>query len=227
MGSYLVFSVSGITSDFFAAALKTAASVWEPCPPCPACCILMCTCFLACCFSVFFPPFLKLIFLLHWRIAVPGRFTSRIIIGQIIAVGIWTLTPTPNPFIFDSFFCICQTVCPLHYLVIRHFAVPNSCANKKMTSYGGTTLNKPPIRLHVKILNFNGRFEAFSARYGMFLFHQPIQNRWKFNICFNVWVVFRLVFTVRACKQHPRCFWPIFKPQNVIPTSSHYTGLLS
>ena len=33
---------------------------------------------------------------------------------------------------------------------------------------GGTTLNKPPIGLHVKILNFNGRFEAFSARYGMF-----------------------------------------------------------
>ena len=44
---------------------------------------------------------------------------------------------------------------------------------------GGTTLNKPPIGLglHVKIPNFNGRFEAFSARYGMFLFHQPIQNR--------------------------------------------------
>ena len=42
---------------------------------------------------------------------------------------------------------------------------------------GGTTLNKPPIGLHVKILNFNGRFEAFSARYGMFLFHQAIQNR--------------------------------------------------
>ena len=96
------------------------------------------------------------------------------------------------------------------------------CAHK-----GGTTLNKPPIGLHVKILNFNGRFEAFSARYGMFLFHQPIQNRWKFNICFNVWVVFRLVFTVRACKQRPLCFWPVFKPQNVIPTSSHYTGLLS
>ena len=92
---------------------------------------------------------------------------------------------------------------------------------------GGTTLNKPPIGLHVKILNFNGPFEAFSARYGMFLFHQPIQNRWKFNICFNVWVVFRLVFTVRACKQRPLCFWPVFKPQNVIPTSSHYTGLLS
>ena len=34
----------------------------------------------------------------------------------------------------------------------------------------GTTLNKPPIGLHVKILNFNGRFEAFSARYGMFCF---------------------------------------------------------
>ena len=33
---------------------------------------------------------------------------------------------------------------------------------------GGTTLNKPPIGLHLKILNFNGRFEAFSARYGMF-----------------------------------------------------------
>ena len=46
-----------------------------------------------------------------------------------------------------------------------------------INDYGGTTLNKPPIGLHVKILNFNGQFEAFSARYGMFLFHQPIQNR--------------------------------------------------
>ena len=42
---------------------------------------------------------------------------------------------------------------------------------------GGTTLNNRPIGLYVKILNFNGRFEAFSARYGMFLFYQPIQNR--------------------------------------------------
>ena len=42
---------------------------------------------------------------------------------------------------------------------------------------GGTTLNNRPIGLYVKILNFNGRFEAFSARYGKFLFYQPIQNR--------------------------------------------------
>ena len=36
---------------------------------------------------------------------------------------------------------------------------------------GGTTLNKRPIGLHIKILNFSGGFEAFSARYGMFLFY--------------------------------------------------------
>ena len=92
---------------------------------------------------------------------------------------------------------------------------------------GGTPLIQPPIGLHVKILHFNGRFEAFSARYELFSFYQPIQNRWKFNICFNVWVVFGLVFVVRACKQRPPCFWPVFKPQNAITTSSHYTGLLS
>ena len=42
---------------------------------------------------------------------------------------------------------------------------------------GGMLLNNRPIGLYLKILNFNGRFEAFSARYGMFLFYQPIQNR--------------------------------------------------
>ena len=45
---------------------------------------------------------------------------------------------------------------------------------------------------------------------------KPIQNRWKFNICFNVWIVFRLIFAVRASKQRPPCFWPVFKPQNAI-----------
>ena len=108
-----------------------------------------------------------------------------------------------------------------------HLMEMTSLGQKALKRGTTCTLNKPPIGLHVKILNFNGRFEAFSARYGMFLFHQPIQNRWKFNICFNVWVVFRLVFAVRACKQRPPCFWPVFKPQNAIPTSSHYTGLLS
>ena len=58
---------------------------------------------------------------------------------------------------------------------------------------GGTTLNNRPIGLYVKILHFNGRLKTFSARYGKFLSYQPIQNRWKFNICFNVWV---LVFPI-------------------------------
>ena len=30
----------------------------------------------------------------------------------------------------------------------------------------------------------------------MFPFYQLIQNLWQFNVCFNVWVVFRLVFAV-------------------------------
>ena len=92
---------------------------------------------------------------------------------------------------------------------------------------GGTTLNQLPIGLHVKILNFNGRFEAYWATFGMLSWYQSIQNRWKFNICFNVWVVVGIVFAVRARKQRPPCFWPDFKPQNAIPPPSHHTGLLS
>ena len=61
--------------------------------------------------------------------------------------------------------------------------------------------------------------KPFRQRYGMFLFYQPIQNRWKFNICFNVWVVFRLLFAVRACKQRPPCFWPVFKQDRSRPHS--------
>ena len=91
----------------------------------------------------------------------------------------------------------------------------------------GTTLNQLPIGLHVKILNFNGRFEAYWATFGMLSWYQSIQNRWKFNICFNVWLVVGIVFAVRARKQRPPCFWPDFKPQNAIPPSSHHTGLLS
>ena len=74
-----------------------------------------------------------------------------------------------------------------------------------------------PIGLHVKTLNFNGRFEAYWATFGMLFWYQSIQNRWKFNICFNVWVVVDIVFAVRARKQRPPCFWPDFKPQNAIP----------
>ena len=82
---------------------------------------------------------------------------------------------------------------------------------------GGTTLNQLPIGLHVKILNFNGRFEAYWATFGMLSWYQSIQNRWKFNICFNVWVVVGIVFVVRERKQRPSCFWPDFKPQTAIP----------
>ena len=82
------------------------------------------------------------------------------------------------------------------YSFSTHLMETTSLGQKALK--GGTTLNNRPIGLYVKILNFTGRFEAFLARYAMFLFYQPIQNRWKFNICFNVWVVFRLVFAVRA-----------------------------
>ena len=86
-----------------------------------------------------------------------------------------------------------------------------------LRSYGGTTLNQLPIGLHVKILNFNGRFEAYWATFGMLSWYQSIQNRWKFNICFNVWVVVGIVFAVRERKQRPPCLWPDFKPQTAIP----------
>ena len=88
---------------------------------------------------------------------------------------------------------------------------------------GGTTLNQLPIGLHIKILSFNGRFEAYWAKCGMLSWYQSIQNRWKFNICFNVWVVVGIVFAVRARKQRPPCFWPDFKHQNAIPPPSHHT----
>ena len=44
-------------------------------------------------------------------------------------------------------------------------------------SEGGTTLNQLPIGLHVKILNFNGPFEAYWATFGMLSWYQSIQNR--------------------------------------------------
>ena len=61
---------------------------------------------------------------------------------------------------------------------------------------GGTTLNQLPIGLHVKILNFSGRYEAYWATFWMLFWYQSIQNRWKFNICFNVWVVVGIGFSV-------------------------------
>ena len=42
---------------------------------------------------------------------------------------------------------------------------------------GGTTLNQLPIGLHIKIQNFNGRFEAYWATFGMLSWYQLIQNR--------------------------------------------------
>ena len=44
-------------------------------------------------------------------------------------------------------------------------------------SLGGTTLNQLPIGLHVKIQNFNGRFEAYWATFGMLSWYHLIQNR--------------------------------------------------
>ena len=53
---------------------------------------------------------------------------------------------------------------------------------------GSTPLNQPSIGACVLLPFFKAQFEAFWT---------PL----KFNICFNVWVVFRLVFAVRAFKQ--------------------------
>ena len=172
-------------------------------------------CFKRCKLQVIdFPHHFHLLF--HLYRALATRFISEICF-KLFGSNCTSLSCIKTPRNVNSYFNL--------YSFSAHLMEMTSLGQKALK--GGTTLNKPPIGLHVKILNFNGRFEAFSARYGMFLFHQPIQNRWKFNICFNVWVVFRLVFAVHACKQRPPCFWPVFKPQNAIPTSSHYTGLLS
>ena len=74
----------------------------------------------------------------------------------------------------------CKHLCQ-YVLLFYAFNVNDQFRPKALK--GGTTLNNRPIGLYIrKILNFNGRFEAFSARYRMILFYQPIQNRWKFNM---------------------------------------------
>ena len=78
--------------------------------------------------------------------------------------------------------------------------------SKRLCAKGGTTLNQLPIGLHVKILNFNVRFEAYWATFGVLSCYKLIQNRRKFNADFNVWVVVGIVFAVRARKQRPPCF---------------------
>ena len=82
---------------------------------------------------------------------------------------------------------------------------------------GGTTLNQLPIGLHVKILNFNGRFEAYWATFGMLSWYQLIQNRWKFNICFNVWVVVGIVLRYG----HVNSALPVFDPISSLKTQYH------
>jgi len=79
---------------------------------------------------------------------------------------------------------------------------------------GSTLLNNRPIEIHVKIPVFFARFEAFWAIIWIFDVIQPIQNRWNFNICFNVRVVFHLDFAQRAVEERPHCFRHARKPQN-------------
>ena len=87
---------------------------------------------------------------------------------------------------------------------------------------GGTTLNQLPIGLHVKILNFNGRFEAYWATFWMLSWYQSIQNRWKFNICFNVWVVVGIVLRYGRVNSALPVFDPIsslktqYRPLHII-----------
>ena len=88
---------------------------------------------------------------------------------------------------------------------------------------GGTTLNQLPIGLHVKILNFNGRFEAYWATFGMLSWYQSIQNRWKFNICFNVWYSFLRYGSVNSAF----LFLTRFQASNRNTAPSYHTGLLS
>ena len=78
----------------------------------------------------------------------------------------------------------------------------------------------PSIGARVFLPMFKARFEGFWTPFKIFSSIQTVGNFFNFNICFNVWVVFRLVFAVRAFKQHPPCFWPVFEPQNAFPAMS-------
>ena len=87
----------------------------------------------------------------------------------------------------------------------------------KTTLFKSTPLNMPSIGARVFLPMFKARFEGFWTPFKIFSSIQSVGNFLNFNICFNVWVVFRLVFAVRAFKQHPPCFWPVFEPQNAFP----------
>ena len=94
------------------------------------------------------------------------------------------------------------------------------------TIYGRTPLNQPSIGAHVFLPMFEAPFEAFWMLFRILVNIQSVANILKLNICFNVWVFFQFVFTIRALKQHPSCFLPVLKPQNAIPTMSASEDLL-
>ena len=88
----------------------------------------------------------------------------------------------------------------------------------------------PSIGIRLFLPMFKARFEVFWTPFKIFSSVQSVGNFLNFNICFNVWVVFRLLFAVRAFKQHPPSFSSIFEPQNAIfnhVTWSKLTWLLT
>ena len=97
---------------------------------------------------------------------------------------------------------------------------------EKIQARGLTPLNMPSIGGRVFLPMLKARFEGFWTPFKFFSSIQSVGNFLNFNICFNVWVVFRLVFVVRAFKQHPLCFWPVFEPQNAILAMSPSEDLL-
>ena len=75
-------------------------------------------------------------------------------------------------------------------------------STKSRIKANNTTLH----RLTCVIPMFKARLEAFSTPFRIFDDIQSVGNFLNFNICFNVWVVFGLVFEVRAFKQRPPYF---------------------
>ena len=90
---------------------------------------------------------------------------------------------------------------------LNHFKIISHRTEKQCSDHwgGGHYTKSTPHRLTHKILNFNGRFEAYWQHFECFLGI----NRFRIDenlTCFNVWVVVGIVFAVRARKQRPPCF---------------------
>ena len=76
---------------------------------------------------------------------------------------------------------------------------------------GRTRLIQRPIETRVLFKMFKARFKAFSTPFRLFASIQSVGNFLNFNICYNVGVVFRLVFCGTGFKTAPSLFFTRFQ----------------